>query len=463
MFITIVRAIVWLRRDLRLADNPALTAASKAHDRLIPVYIDDSQHKSEGAASRWWLHHALKDLRDRLREKGSDLLLFQGESRTILERLRTAVQADAYYWNRVYEPAMTERDRDIKVGLKNLGLEVRSFKAGLLFEPWEIQTGKKQPFRVFTPYWKQLLQTGLDPKPLDTSRSIPPLPEPIPDACPLETLKLLPGIGWDRGFYEAWNPTESSGRERLRLFCETSLEHYAETRNLPSRNDISRLSPYLHCGQLSPRQCVAAATPVEGMDGPWIRELAWREFTHHVLYHYPHTVNRPMDQRFERFPWVETNAETLARWQQGRTGVPLVDAGMRELWATGWMHNRARMVVASFLTKNLLIHWREGAAWFMDTLVDADLANNTMGWQWMAGCGADAAPYFRIFNPALQGEKFDPEGAYVRRWVLELADVPAKWIHKPWQTPFKPKDYPEPMVDLKSSRKRALEHFQTMK
>ena len=424
MFITLVRAIVWFRRDLRLADNPALDAASKTHDRLIPVYIDDSQHEGkgrhegEGAASRWWLHHALKDLRDRLRQKGSDLLLFQGESRTVLEGLRTAVQADACYWNRVYEPAMTERDRDIKAGLKNLGLEVRSFKAGLLFEPWEIQTGKKQAFRVFTPYWKQLLQTGLDPTPLDTPRSIPPLPEPIPEACPLETLKLLPDIRWDRGFYEAWNPTESGGRERLRLFCETGLKHYAETRNLPSRNDISRLSPYLHYGQLSPRQCVAAAAPVESMDGPWIRELAWREFAHHVLYHHPHTVNRPMDQRFERFPWAETDSETLARWQQGRTGIPLVDAGMRELWATGWMHNRVR---------------------------------------------ADAAPYFRIFNPALQGEKFDPEGAYVRRWVLELADVPAKWIHKPWQAPLKIKDYPEPMVDLKSSRVRALEAFSAIK
>ena len=354
-------AIVWFRRDLRLANNPALHAAAQAHNHLIPVYIDDPQHEGEGAASRWWLHHALHDLRNRLREKGSDLLLFQGKSRAVLERIRTAVRADACYWNRVYEPAMTERDRDIKAELKTLGLTVRSFKAGLLCEPWEIQTGKNQPFRVFTPYWKQLLKTGLDDAPLNAPRAIPPLPEKLPDALPLDTLKLRPDIRWDDGFYKAWIPTESSGREQLRLFCETRLEHYAETRDLPSCNDISRLSPYLHCGQLSPRQCVAAAASVEGMDGPWIRQLAWREFAHHVLYHYPHTVNRPMDPRFERFPWNETDADAPARWRQGRTGIPLVDAGMRELWTTGWMHNRVRMVTASFLTKNLLIHSRLGS------------------------------------------------------------------------------------------------------
>ena len=458
--------IVWFRRDLRLADNPALVAACENHHRLLPLYIDDPEGEGPGTgglASRWWLHHALEDLRERLREQGSDLELFRGASRTVLERVVAATQADACYWNRVYEPAMTARDRDIKAALRNWGLETRSFKAGLLCEPWAIHTGKGQPFRVFTPYWKQFLKIGLGDAPLPAPRSIPPLPDAIPDALGLETLRLLPDIRWDGGLHEAWAPTQAGGQERLGRFCETGLEGYAETRNSLSRDGVSRLSPYLHFGQLSPRQCMAAAATVEGVDGPWIRQLAWREFACHVLYHYPHTVDRPMDPRFERFPWAETNPEVLARWQQGRTGIPLVDAGMRELWATGWMHNRARMIVASFLTKHLLIHWREGAVWFMDTLVDADLANNTLGWQWTAGSGADATPYFRVFNPALQGEKFDPEGAYVRRWVPELADTPIRWIHKPWEAPSPPSGYLAPVVTLQVGRARALEAFSKIK
>ena len=459
-------AILWFRRDLRLADHPALRAAAKAHTRLLPIYIDDPNGEglgAGGAASRWWLHHALCDVREQLRALGSDILLFQGDSEAILEQIQTETQAEACYWNRLYEPAITARDRRIKAAWKARGLAAHSFKAGLWFEPWELQTGKGEAFRVFTPYWKQLLRSAPDAAPLPAPDALPPLPEPIPSGQSLDALALLPHIPWDAGFHTAWDtPTEAGGAQRLRRFADVRLEAYAAGRNRPATDGVSRLSPYLRCGQLSPRQCAAVAAPVEGMDGPWIRELAWREFAYHVLYHYPHTATRPMNPRFERFPWAEADAETLNRWRRGQTGVPLVDAGLRALWATGWMHNRVRMVVASFLTKNLLIRWQEGAAWFMDTLVDADLANNTLGWQWTAGCGADAAPYFRVFNPVLQGEKFDPDGAYVRRWIPELADTPDRWVHQPWAAPSKPSGYPAPMVDLKASRARALEHFHAL-
>jgi deoxyribodipyrimidine photo-lyase len=468
-------AIVWLRRDLRLSDNPALARAAAEHARILPVYIHAPGEEAPwqpGAASRWWLHHALVDLRDCLDGR---LLLRHGDSLATLFELVDRTGAAAVYWNRQYEPAAIARDTQIKQDLSERGIQVESSNAGLLFEPWTVQNKQGKPFRVFTPFWKQLLVQGLPQRPLD----MPSLPSRLVsaqmlaglDGLEVEALDLLPEIPWDAGLAEAWHPTRAGAEARLEEFIETDLKRYARGRDLPATEQVSRLSPYLHFGQLGPREAVAACRR-RGQDAQaFLRELGWREFAYHQLYHFPHTTDAPMDGRFTDFPWRE-DADALAAWQRGRTGIPMVDAGMRQLWQTGWMHNRLRMIVASFLTKNLLLSWQSGARWFWDTLVDADLASNSLGWQWTAGSGADAAPYFRVFNPVLQGEKFDADGRYVRRWLPELARLPDKWIHHPWDAPADVlraadislgQDYPNPIVDLKATRLRALDAWEQVK
>ena len=468
-------AIVWFRRDLRLADNPALSAALAAHERILPVYIHapgEESPWSPGAASCWWLHRALADLSHRLR---GCLLIREGESLGALQDLVARSGARAVYWNRLSEPAAVQRDTAVKQALRESGVAAVSSNAALLFEPWAVRNRQGAPYRVFTPFWKALMEFGLPVAVNDNSGLVERLvPENTLEGlggCGLDRLGLMPDIAWYRGIEGAWHATRDGAEARLDEFLATGLHRYAHGRDLPAEDWVSRLSPYLHFGQLGPRELVSACRTAGHAADAYLRELGWREFAHHLLYHFPHTADAPLDERFARFPWREDRA-ALAAWQRGQTGIPLVDAGMRQLWVSGWMHNRVRMVVASFLTKNLLLPWQEGARWFWDTLVDADLAGNSLGWQWTAGCGADAAPYFRVFNPVLQGQKFDPLGTYVRRWVPEIAQLPDKWIHRPWEAPddvlqeagiVMGRDYPRPLVDLKASRQRALDAWAKIK
>lgn len=458
-------AIVWFRRDLRLADHPALEHACREHSQVVPVFIWDAQAEgawAPGAAGRWWLHHSLVELDQRLRERGSRLIVARGDSSAELERIRRLTGAAAVYWNRLYEPAFVERDTVLKRDLTESGVSVRSFSGSLLFEPWQLLKSDDSPYLVFTPFWKQIQQRWTPPTGLPEPGHIP-APSAWPDSLTVEQLALLPRLGWAEGFSERWAPGETAARQRLADFVESAVGVYSTERDRPDRHGTSRLSAHLHFGELSPGQVARAldeAGELPAGQGRWafLREIAWREFSAHLLFHYPHLPEHPLKQQFAEFPWREPDdyAGDLVAWQQGRTGIPMVDAGMRELWRTGWMHNRVRMIVASFLTKNLLIPWQEGARWFWDTLVDADLANNTAGWQWTAGCGADAAPYFRVFNPVLQGQKFDPAGDYVRRWCPELGLRPASAIHEPLSGARPGAVYPPPIVDLAGSRQRAL-------
>ncbi len=465
-------AIVWFRQDLRTDDNPALAAAAKS-DAVIPVYIWDPDGEGDlppGAASRWWLHQSLVALDAELRPKGSRLVLRRGASADVLRDLIRETGAEAVFWNRRYEPAVIERDQGIKSALKAQGIDAQSFNSGLLFEPWTIETKGGTPYQVFTPFWKACLAATPPARPLPSPKEISP-PDAWPESLSLDDLQLEPKIDWANGIREAWTPGTCGARQELQRFLKTSADAYSDTRDLPATTGTSRLSPHLHFGEISPRRIwhklMEWGADASHDSEPYLRQLVWREFAHHLLYHFPHTTNRPLRSNFENFPWA-TNARNLKAWQQGRTGYPFVDAGMRELWTTGWMHNRVRMVVASFLVKDLLISWTEGARWFWDTLVDADLANNTLGWQWTAGCGADAAPFFRVFNPMSQGQKFDPDGGYVRRWVPELALLPNRWIHAPFDAPADVletagialgRDYPHPIVDHAASRQLALDAY----
>lgn len=466
-------AIVWFRRDLRLADNPALTAACAAHERVLPVYIHAPEEEGDwapGAASRWWLHHSLSALSVGLAQKGGGLHLRAGDSLESLLALCHTTGAKAVYWNRCYEPAAIARDTRIKAALRAQGIEAESFQATLWIEPWQVTTKQGDPYRVFTPFWRAVRPHVTPAAPL----AVPAMRfATAAGGLSLDALELLPRIGWDGGLKEAWTPGEQGAQEALELFADDALSGYARLRDLPARHGTSRLSPHLHFGEISPRQIFDAldrqtrrrdATRRPDLE-PYLRELGWREFAHHLLFHFPQTPVENFSAGFAGFRWAAPDDALLERWQRARTGIPLVDAGMRELWHTGWMHNRVRMVVASFLTKNLRQHWRLGARWFWDTLVDADLANNTMGWQWVAGCGADAAPYFRVFNPIAQAQKFDPEGEYLRRWLPELKDAPLPLLHEPWKDAslLSRSGYPAPMVDLAASRRRALETYQAMR
>ncbi|WP_017942400.1 MULTISPECIES: deoxyribodipyrimidine photo-lyase [unclassified Thioalkalivibrio] len=459
--------LVWLRRDLRLADQPALHAASERGGPVIPVFIHAPEEEAPwapGAASNWWLHHSLQALDHDLRAQGSRLTLRAGPSLATLRALVRETGATAVYWNRLYDPAFVLRDPEIKAGLRADGLEVHSFNAHLLIEPWEVATGQGRPYKVFSPFWKACLKHGIDRDPLPAADALAP-PDAWPESLDPEQLELLPTIDWAAGLRATWNPGETAAGQRLAQFLDGAVRDYGVERDRPDHDGTSRLSPHLHFGEVSPRQILRALRqaglhPDHGGPEAFVRELGWRDFAHHVLYHFPYTPDQPLNPRFEAFPWREDNAD-LHAWQHGRTGLPIVDAAMQQLWQTGWMHNRLRMVVGSFLTKNLRQHWRHGARWFWDTLVDADLAANTLGWQWAGGCGADAAPYFRVFNPQTQGERHDPDGAYVRHFVPVLKDVETRYIHAPGAGGAR--GYPAPIVDLKASRQAALEAFQAVK
>jgi deoxyribodipyrimidine photo-lyase len=471
-------AIHWFRLDLRLADNPALQAALKRGGPVVPVFIHAPEEESPwepGGASRWWLHQSLQVLDGDLRQAGSRLVVRRGPSEVTLRSLAKETGASGVFWNRRYEPALIQRDQKTKETLLAGGLEAGSFNGALLQEPWEIQNQSGKPFQVFTPFWRHCLAKPAPSEPLPAPRRVP-APKEWPESLALDALELELETQWAKGIRAAWQPGAAGAQAQLRRFLHSAVSNYDEDRNRPDRSGTSRLSPHLHFGEITPRQIWhAVRRHAQERDIPettwrawqFLAEVGWREFAHHLLYHFPHTPAEPLRTDFKRFPW-RTNAAFLKAWQRGRTGYPIVDAGMRELWRTGWMHNRVRMIVASFLVKDLLLSWQEGAAWFWDTLVDADLAQNTLGWQWTAGCGADAAPYFRVFNPISQGEKFDPRGDYVRRWCPELKDLPDEWLHQPWHAPADilaragvelDRTYPVPIVSHGIAREVALEAF----
>lgn len=469
------RAIVWFRRDLRLSDNPALAAALADGHQPIPLYIhapDEEAPWAPGAASRAWLERSLRALDADLRALGSQLLVLRGDSGTQLQSLIDASGATAVYWNRLYEPACIARDRVLKAALCERGIAVSSHNAALLLEPWQVATQKGDPYRVFTPFWRTARAQ------LPAQFAVPSAPVALPPSPAIaghaiDSLGLSARPQWDAGFWSHWQPGEAGAQEALSVFLDDAVRGYKAQRDIPGRVGTSRLSPHLHFGEISPRQiwnALAAAELPAHCDEHLLHyrnELGWREFSHHLLFHYPHTPAHNLDARFDGFAWAEPDQDLLKAWQSGRTGVPLVDAGMRELWHSGWMHNRVRMVVASFLCKNLRIHWTHGARWFWDTLLDADLAANTQGWQWSAGTGADAAPYFRIFSPASQAARFDPNGVYIRRWCPELAALPERALHAPWLhrelVARVAPSYPAPIVDIPASRDAALAAWQALR
>ncbi len=475
-------AIVWFRQDLRIADNPALRAARQPGRAVIPLFIHAPEEEvpwMPGGASRWWLHQSLAALDARLRAAGSRLVIRRGPTRATLLDVAQETQADTVLWNRRHEPAVIARDRVVKEALHNQGLTVESFNGALLHEPWTIQNKSRKPFQVFTPYWRHCLTKPDPAEPLPAPKSLP-APSTWPASLVLGELELQPKLAWGEGLSAAWQPGEAGATANRRRFLAKAFDNYADHRNRPDVGGTSRLSPHLHFGEISPRQVWqglrrAAAKrgwpAVRWRGSQFLAEIGWREFAHHLLFHFPDTPAEPLRKDFLKFRWRKNDAG-LRAWQRGRTGYPIVDAGMRELWKTGWMHNRVRMIAASFLVKDLLIDWREGARWFWDTLVDADLAQNTLGWQWTAGCGADAAPFFRVFNPTSQGAKFDPQGDYVRKWCPELARLPDKWLHQPHAAPpeilrlagVEPgHNYPHPIVNHTIAREVALDAYVRIK
>ena len=469
-------AIHWFRQDLRLSDNPALDSAAQ-YETLIPIYILDEVNSGEfkmGAASKWWLHQSLTKLNESLDGK---LLVYQGNPHEILNKLIEEQEVSYVTWNRCYEPWRIDRDKEIKRKFEDKNVAVESFSASLLWEPWTISKDDGTPYRVFTPFYKKGCLNSEEPRLPAGKVDLSNLYSEDLSSDSITDLNLLPTIKWYKSFEEEWNPGEIGAEQNLNSFLDSGLLNYKEGRNFPSQEFVSRLSPHLHFGEISPNEVWYRAKTKEGISGiekslaHFHSELGWREFSYYLLYHFPDLPNKNFQEKFDIFPWQE-NEEFLALWQKGNTGYPIVDAGMRELWQTGYMHNRLRMIVGSFLVKNLLIDWRFGERWFWDCLVDADLASNSASWQWVAGSGADAAPYFRIFNPITQGLKFDPEGEYTKKYVPELRDLPNKYLFSPWEAPENiladagielGKNYPKPMVDLKLSRETALEAFATTK
>jgi deoxyribodipyrimidine photo-lyase len=462
-------AIVWYRRDLRVNDYAPLRAAAKAHGFVLPVFVLDDEGPGAwkaGAASQWWLHHSLERLAEGLRSRGADLLLRRGPRVGTILTLAREVDAAEVHTGIMPEPWEKADDAEVAAGLAAEGRRLVQHRTSLLHDPEAVRTQAGKPFTVFTPFARAFAKATHIPEPVLAPRRLRGAKLSTPDR--LDAWRLLPAVPWDAAFSRRWEPGEAGAKRRAHSFMGKGLADYATGRNDIPSDGSSSMSPHLHWGEISPVQLwhgVAQAEQPHGTGAEaYRRELVWREFTAHVLWHHPETPDAPLRTEFKKFERRQDPGQ-LRAWQKGKTGVPIVDAGMRQLWSIGWMHNRVRMITASFLVKHLLLPWEEGEAWFWDTLVDADLANNAVNWQWVAGCGADAAPFFRIFNPVLQGRKFDPEGRYVRHWVPELAKLESRYIHEPWSAPAKAleaagvklgESYPHPEVDLSEGRARAL-------
>jgi deoxyribodipyrimidine photo-lyase len=468
-----VTTVLWYRQDLRVSDHDALLDAC-SRGPVVPVFVWHPEGEGrwpQGGAQRWWLDRSLRALDAQLRERGSRLVVRAGDPAAELAQVAAACGARRVACSRRYEPEAMREEERIGDALESRGIELARVGSTLLFDPFEVRSGSGTPYKVFTPFWKACMARPEPDRPRPAPASIP-APAAWPSCISVDALRLNPTIAWDAGLRETWTPGEVAGRRRLASFVAGPVGEYADRRDIPSVEGTSRLAAFLHFGEVSPREAWhAAGDAARGRGAAFAggvqkfrAELGWREFGAHVLANFPRTSDDPLRTEYRRFPWRTDDAQ-LRAWQRGRTGYPFVDAGMRELWHTGTMHNRVRMVVASFLTKHLRMDWMHGARWFWDTLVDADLGNNTLGWQWAGGCGADAAPYFRIFNPVTQGEKFDAEGEYIRRWVPELAKVPSKYLHAPWEAPplalsmsgvTLGEDYPWPIVDHAKAREEAL-------
>ncbi len=466
-----MKTIVWLREDLRLFDNPALHHAAQK-GLILPVYI---YPEGLGGASYWWLHHSLEKLAAKFESNKVNLILRTGKPEKVLRELVEQTGADKVVWNRVYSPQGIEQGAKVKDVLTNI--TTQSFNAQLLIEPTQILNKQGTAFKVFTPFWRHC-QSVLNPSPLLAEPEMLGFEQTVKSEL-LDSWALLPTTpDWAGGLSTRWQAGEDAAQERWLKFLESTISRYKEGRDFPAQHNTSYLSPHLAFGEISPKQIwfdtkqAIANNEIDSDNGEkFLAEIGWREYSRYLLVHFPQVIDKPFNKRFDEFPWQD-EPELLEAWQQGKTGYPIVDAGMRELWETGYMHNRVRMVVASFLTKHCLTHWREGADWFWDTLVDADIANNTASWQWASGCGADAAPYFRIFNPILQGEKFDKEGNYIKKWLPELSKLPKKYINKPWEADritlelsnvTLGHNYPHPIVDHKQARELALNAYQAIK
>ncbi len=476
-----MRTLILHREDLRLADNPALHHASTQNADVLPLYIYDSYEKSKGSATKAFLFNSLKSLEANYKKYGIALKVTQGDSLNILEQICTQEKIECILWNRCYAPEQIARDKKIKEHFTKQGIKVETFNSKLWHEPWEITNKQGGFFKVFTPYWKHV-QTLSKKAPLPKPQQLATLQiqqETTNLFCPVEDLNLLPKkLNWATEMLNHWQISEQDAHKKLDSFLATGIKNYAKGRDFPALESVSALSPYLALGLISPNQIYKKAQD-HLMQKPedqkqidkFLAEVCWREFSYNLLFHFPEIKTQNWQQQFNFYPW-EDNPQALKAWQQGKTGFPIVDAGMRQLWQTGYMHNRVRMIVASFLIKDLFIDWRIGEAWFWDTLVDADVASNAASWQWVAGCGFDAAPYFRVFNPTTQGQKFDPEGDYIRKWVPELKNVDTKFIHEPHKAPAFDlklaqielgKDYPLPLVEHSKMREKALSIYQDIK
>ena len=474
-------SLVWFRRDLRVLDNAALTFAANQQTAVIPIFIWENEEPANNQMSssrRWWLLRSLRSLDSALRRYGSRLIVRVGDPFAQLTKLVHETGAETVYWNRQYDTANRKRDDDIQAILRQRGVTVDSFNSSLLREPDEVKNRQGGPYKVFTPFWKACLGLPAPSAPVDLPCNLTG-PRTWPDSTELETLHSKTSVAARTDHSAYWTPGCEPAVAQLNQFLDGAFTRYERDRDFPESAGTSRLSPHLHFGEIGPRQIWQAVQERKhdhqdsspNHDNVFLKQLGWREFAHHILYHFPHTAHRPLRAEFESFPW-QYDAAQLEAWKSGQTGYPIVDAGMRELKTTGWMHNRVRMIVGSFLTKHLLMSWKHGADHFQTHLFDADLANNTLGWQWISGCGADAAPYYRIFNPILQGRKFDPEGSYVKRWVPELSEMSHSWIHQPWLAPHTALSdaavelgttYPRPIVDHADARQSALEAFATLK
>ena len=467
--------IFWFRQDLRLHDNLALQNLVAECKKIIPVFILDENDKI-GSASKWWLYNSLDSLNTSLKLKDSKLFYFKGNPVDIFLQLASDYKITNIYWNRLYDKYSIRRDTIIKKKLNDSNVKVETFRGSLINEPWKIKNKSNSFFKVFTPYWNKCIEEIGSIKLLKPPKKIQTFFIQSPISIDKEEFQLIPNKSlWVKEIEKNWIPGETQALVNFKTFKDKIIENYDQGRDRPDKNYTSKLSPYLHFGEISPERIFVEVDKKKIVNNKskkkYLAEIGWREFSYNLLFNYPNLKTEPIQEKFKKFQW-KNNSKFLVSWKKGTTGYPIVDAGMRQLYKIGWMHNRVRMIVGSFLCKNLLLHWSEGEKWFFDTLVDADLGSNSAGWQWIAGCGADAAPYFRVFNPVLQGLKFDPEGAYVKQYVPEISSLPLRFIHNPWEMNLEEqnkykcligKDYPKPIVGLSSSRDRALKAFALLK